>query len=327
MSILGVYGEDIDFTNPSAITVQTSYGYRTAYCRCSLSCGSGAKTLPFVGGGVTTAWLSFYANFNTSATSERLIGLVNSATAGSGIWFGPSTSVENKAAIYKWDGTTLTQLAAESGTSLGTSIANIFGKIDMQIINYGSSSTVNLFVNGALVINYTGSTAISGVSDLDCVGLYFLQTPNNAAVSEIIVADEDTRSFSLFTMAPTAAGTTDAWTGAVTTINGTSFSDASPNYTNSAAQDQQADLTTPPTGTFGVKAVKIAARAAASVGSTPTKIALGFNQGGTVAVGTPQVLTNSYATYEQLDATNPVTSAAWAFSDLTGLQLDLRSST
>ena len=326
MAIIGCYAEDIDFISPASVSVQTS-GMRSGYARCMICSPTGTKTLPFAGGAVTSAWLSWVATFNAGDTNKRWIGLINSATSNSGIWFGLG-SASNKAAIFKYDGTTLTTLATETGTSLGTGIANVgTAKFDLQIVNYGSSSVVNLFVNGALVISYSGSTAISGVANLDCVGLAGENNVGNGGMSEIIVADEDTRSFSLFVMAPTGAGTTDNWTGAVTTINGTSFSDASPNFTNTAAQDQQANLTDPPTGIFGVKAVKIAARAAASVGSTPTKIKLGYNSGGSVAVGAAQTLTNSYTTYEQLDATNPVTSAAWAFSDLAALQLDLRSST
>jgi hypothetical protein len=326
MSILGCYGEDIDFVAPSSLQVRTDT-MRAGYARCAFCCATGTRTLPFAGGVVTSAWLSWIASFNSGDTNRRWIGLINSATPSSGLWFGPGAS-SNKAAIFKYDGTTLTTLATEAGATLGPGIANLFtAKFDMQIVNYGASSVVNLFINGALVISYSGSTAISGVSNLDCVGLAGPNSNGNGTMSEIIVADEDTRSFSLFVMAPTAAGTTDNWTGAVTTINGTSFSDASPNFTNTAAQDQQANITDPPTGIFGVKAVKIAARAAASVGSTPTKIKLGYNSGGSVAVGAAQTLTNSYTTYEQLDVTNPVTSAAWAFSDLAALQLDLRSST
>jgi len=322
MAILACYGEDIDFIAPASVSVGTSSGaYRSAYARCSLSCFSGTRTLPFAGGAITSAWLSAYVSFNTGLSNRKWLGLVSSASGNnSGIWIGVGSST-SKLALFKFDGTTLTTLASEAGNSLGG-----LSKIDVQLVNYGSSSLVNVFVNGALVIAYSGSTAISGVSNLDCVGMAGDST-SNQGMSEIIVADEDTRSFSLLTMAPTGAGTTDQWTGAVTTINGTSFSDANPNFTNTTGQDQQANITDPPTGIFGVKAVKIAARAAPSVGSTPTKIKLGYNSGGTVAVGVAQTLTNSFATYEQLDATNPVTGTAWSFSDLAALQVDIKSST
>jgi len=259
---------------------------------------------------------------NPSLTNRRWCGLINSASGNlSGLWFGLGSPV-SKAAIFKYDGTTLTTLATEAGNSMGGTV-----KVDLQLANYGSSSVVNVFINGALVISYSGSTAISGVSNLDCVGIGGDAAIGGGGMSEIIVADEDTRSLSLLTMAPTGAGTTDAWTGTVTNMNGTTFSDANPNFTNTASLDQQANITDPPTGSFAVKAVKISARAAASVGSTPTKLQLGYNSGGSVAVGAAKTLTNAYTTYEQLDATNPVTSAAWAQSDLAALQVDLKSST
>jgi hypothetical protein len=92
---------------------------------------------------------------------------LNSAGNG-GVFVGASTTSATKTALYKWDGTTLTQLTTESGTSLPSSG---LGVIDMQISNYGVSSTVNVYVNGVLVIAYSGSTAIAGIANLDCVAL------------------------------------------------------------------------------------------------------------------------------------------------------------
>ena len=127
----------------------------------------------------------------------------------------------------------------------------------------------------------------------------------------------------LVTLALTGPGSTDAWTGAYGTINQTTISDTTPNYTASAAQDQQFNVTDPPSGIFDVKAVKIAARAAKS--GTPTKIALGYNSGGTVAVGVAKALTTAYATYESLDLVNPVTGVAFTVAEITALQLNARS--
>lgn len=325
MSILGCYGEDIDFVSAPSMTISTNSSFfRSGFARCALCSASYTRTAPFLGGAITSCWLSARLYNGTTNNGGLLIGLVNSTASPSGIWIGnASSSFPDKVSLFTYNGTTATLLASEAGNSFSFQLNH---KLDVQLVNYGASATINVFLDGALVIAWSGNAVVAGLSNLDSVGLGNIGG-NQAWASEIIVANEDTRSFSLFTMAPTAAGTTDQWSGAVTTINGITFSDTSPNYTNTAAQDQQADLTAPPTGIFAVKAVKISARSAASVGSTPTKIALGYNSGGTVGVDTAQTLGNSYATVEQIDSVNPATSAAWTLANLTGLQLDLRSST
>lgn len=195
----------------------------------------------------------------------------------------------------------------------------------MQIVSYGASATVNLFVGGVLVLTYTGSISLTGVSNLDQV---WLAGNANAIVgySQVLVADEDTRALIVTNLAPTSDGTTHSWTGAYSTVNLTAFTDATPNYTNTSAQDQQSNVTDLPTGAFVIRAVKIAARALKSASSTPTKLRLGYNDGGTVAFGgAAQSLTAAWATYEQLDLLNPNGSVAWAQSIMNALQLDMQS--
>jgi hypothetical protein len=122
----------------------------------------------------------------------------------------------------------------------------------------------------------------------------------------------------------TGAGATDDWTGVYSTINQTTLSDANPNYVDINTKDQQFNITDLPSGAFIIKAVKIAARAAKAAG-TPTQIALGYNSGGSVAVGSDIALATAYATYESLDSINPVTAAAFVQSEMNALQVDVRS--
>jgi len=259
----------------------------------------------------------------------RFIGLVNSATANSGIWFGPGTQ-SNKAAIFKYDGTTLTLLAQEGGTSLGPIIATIgLTKFDLQIINFGSSSIVNLFIGGALVISYSGSTAISGISNLDCVGLGAGSGVNNTAMSEIIVADESTLGFQgLVTMAPNGNGASQQWSNpGYTNVNPTTVNDANSTYTNATGQDEQLTTNNMPTGIFQIKAVKVVARAAATSGATATGLKLGFNNtnNSVAAEGSAHTLGSGFSPVEEYFATDPTNGGAAFGANLNGYQIELRS--
>ncbi len=192
-------------------------------------------------------------------------------------------------------------------------------------ILFGASATVHVYVNHVLVITYSGSTTISGITNLDCVSI---ATANNQYyISEFIVGDSDTRNFSLLTMAPNAAGDVNNWTtGTYASINPTTINDASVIAVNTTGQDFQANLIDLPAGSFGnVQAVKAIARAEITVGSTPTALKIGVKTNSTINVDAGRSLTTGFLSYERLMLTNPVTSAAWQASEMNPLQIDLQS--
>jgi hypothetical protein len=328
MTILWCGGEDIDFPLGVAPLVNGAGNFRSGFGRCGLTnatAGSSARSLSFSGGAITSGWLHFQEFLSgVGANANRpFAGLGLNSAGNGGLFVGTSTSLATKCALYKWDGTTLTQLAAEAGSSL-TASSGIATAIDMQISNLGASSTVNVYVNNALVIAFSGSTAITGIASLDCVAIY--GTGGAYPTSEFIVADADTRSMSLLTMAPNAAGDVNNWTtGTFANINPTTINDTSVIAVNTTAQDFEANLIDMPTGSFAIQAVKVAARAEVTAGSTPTSVKLGVKTGGTINVDAGHSLTAAFTTYERLMTTNPVTAAAWLASDMNALQMDLRS--
>lgn len=334
MSILWCGGEDIDFPNGGNVSTDvTAARFRSGYARCGVQASGNQQyrsSLAFAGGAVTSTWFSFTLAYNSASTlSQLLIGLIDSANAPKGVWIGCSATAFHalRAALYKFDGTTKTMLAEGNGDIWVGGIYTPM-RFDLQLVSYGASATLNLFINGTLLVTYSGDVTVSGVTGVSAVGIS--SGGNGSVLSEIIVADEDTRAFpGLATLALTGAGTTDQWTGIFSDVNGTSFSDATPNFTNTNAQDQQYNWTDLPAGTFAIKAVKIAARMAKSASPAVTQVKLGYKSGGSTGFGTgaTKALTTAYATYEQIDSTNPVTAAAWVQSDMNALQVDAQSLT
>jgi hypothetical protein len=330
MSILWCGGEDIDFNAgvvaPSLDTSTTHF--RPTYARCAIADGTTATSIirgtPFPAGAVTSCWFSCQWWTGSVTASRKHVGFAKSGTNAC-LVLSTAASSTTRAALSTYDGTTLTELVSEAGNSIPN---NTLVKLDIQLVSYGASATVNIYFNGANVISFSGNVTVLSNTSVDQIVTFGQPGGFNSAISEVIVADEDTRAFpGLMTMALTGAGTTDNWTGIFSTINQVTFSDTTPNFTNTAAQDQQFNITDLVSGTFVIKAVKVAARMAVSATPTATQVKLGYNSGGSVAFGTgaTKTLTTAYATYEQLDATNPVTAAAWAQSDMNALQLDMRS--
>lgn len=327
MNLLWYGAEDIDF--PNGITTIAANNPRPTYSRVGLESsvtgnGSAVSTL-FPGGAVTSCWLHCWIQINSaSGASLRHIGLVRSgATQGTGIWIG-SGSTSSRLALFTYNGTTLTQLVMGSTDVIPSSTVQTY-QLDLQVINFGASATLNLYVNGTLYCTYSGSVTVGGITNLDSVAIYGRQN-NSFGASEFIVADGDTRSLSLATCAPNGNGTTQNWSNpAYTNFNPTAINDANSTFTNATGQDEQATLTDLPSGTFAVLGIKVAARAMATSGSTPTGVELGVNSSGTIGVGPSHTLTTAFTTYEDYFTNDPATGAPYLVSAINALQIDLRS--
>jgi hypothetical protein len=324
MSILWTGSEDTDFPveigNPQ---VNTSTA-RSGYCRVGIQAQPiWLRSATFSGGAITSFWLSFITNADGAATAY--IGVIKNTADHKGIYFGISGTSGNaaKAAVYKWDGTTETKLYEEAGYSIPMWTNT---KIDVQITDYGATADIRVYIGGsanAVISQDNVDISISAVSDLDAVCL--MPHGNNAYASEIIVADEDTRTFSLVTIYPTGAGDTEEWDGAYSDVDEYTISDADIAYTNVVDENFQTQMSNLPSGSFAVKAVHMSMRACKSADATPTGIHLGVRSGSSDDHAAASTMQTYWYTYKREMATNPITSAVWSQGEIDALQLSLRS--
>lgn len=323
MNILWCGGEDIDFPNGAAPTVETSsYLFRSSLnIRCALSNASytsPSKSTAF--SPITSGWLSFRAYVASTGYSYiKSVGFGKlGANIGALVIGGDSGGT--KLTLWKLSGTTWTALASESGSSLASSTLY---KFDINITNYGISSNVKVYMERVLLIDFTGDVTATGVSSVDSVWLFGPGSPWR--VSEIIVSEEDTRLLSLCTLPINAAGDSNAFSGAFTDIDEVINSDADVMYTNTAGVDAQVNIADLPSGTFAIKAVKISARACKSTDASIGGLCLGVKSGGTINPGSSVAQAINFATSERIMAQNPVTANNWSPSDINNLQLNFRS--
>ncbi len=328
MNILWAGGEDIDFPVIGGATVNTSAGtFRSGWARCSLNINEFSTVTrgnPFNRGAQTSAWITcrYYPSAIYSGSAYALVGFGLSGT-NSALVIGVGNS--GKTVLGTVSSGTFATLASEAGNSLSAS--NTLVKLDMQVTSYGATATVNIYVNGNLVINFSGNVAVAGMTNFDHV--YVTSYEESSSFSEFFVADSDTRALlGVQTLAPIGAGTTTQWSNnTYTNINGTSYSDANPTYVNTTAKDQEYTVTAPTPAVFSVIGVVQSARACIPSGSTPTALKLGYGSGGVGHFGTgaSKSPTVGFADYQQIDQINPITGVAWTAADLTGFQLDMQS--
>jgi hypothetical protein len=329
MSVLWCGAEDVDFPNGSPITIDTGgTSYRTAYARCSLrptAAGTYLKGLTFPGGPITSGWLRAYLYCSGGTSGLQMM-----------VGFGKSGTNSGLGICHQNTSSTLHILSMNAGTTTAlATVNNVFSdlilvRIDMQVINFGTTNTVNVYVNGAFTATYTGAISIPGVTNFDQV---FIGDPGAGFcwLSEIIVSDESTLAWQgLASCAPSGNGTTQQWSNpAFTNFNPVTINDANSTFSNTVGQDEQATLVAIPAGNFQIKAVKVIARALATAGATATQVKLGFNNtnNATVAVGAAHALITGFSPVEDYFATDPTSAGGtgpWGTS-LTGYQLDMRS--
>lgn len=332
MSILWCGGEDIDFpygTNYYTIS-ETAVWFRSTYARCCIQTNLGTtgfvRSNSFPGGEVTNCWLSVRYKFNgNEGISLKMFGLGDSNTANSGLYIGTSSASATRFAIMKFDGSSTTQLAAETGNSIASPLA----KIDFHLQSYGVSATVDIYIDGVNIIHFEGDVSISGTTGFDCI--FIAATAMTNAYSEFIVGDNstDTRSLSLVTNYPSGAGDANEWDGTYASIDEVTLSDPDALYTNTDNENVQVALSNLPAGSWNVIASRVAARCCKSIDASITQVKLGIKSGGLVDVDAGRVVATApyYTTYERLMLVNPVTSNPFTQSEIDALQLAFRSAT
>jgi hypothetical protein len=322
MTILFAGGEDIEFPDRTTGGMYTSSGFRTDYARASIDLTSDGyircpTVTPF-----SSAWLTFHWQRSSywGNNNFRVGGLRNYSTD-DWIGFGCGDS-GGKVCIFKDDGSSLTTLAISNGAPV-VGVVTLY-RFDLQVLNYGTNGTVNVFVNNDLTVSYTGNIAF-GETTLDQLEIRSNDGFAYASgrVSEVILADEDTRLMSLKTLTPNAAGDTNDWTGAYTDIDEIIVNDADTISTDTAEQDAQFNLTSLPAGNFDIKAVIATARMADGLGTLDAQ--LGIKTNGSVNLGSTITLDSGWQTFQQMWTQNPITASPFTISEINSLQAMVRS--
>jgi hypothetical protein len=329
MTFYFVGGEDHDFTKVGACTVDTATtaARRTANARCALKVGTSATiTDGWVGSlsqPVSSLWMTarFYpTGSNVSANSEffsltdgtvrRLLLRINGST--------------NKYELCKRTSASSTTLLATSSVALTFSVAQ---KLDVNV-TYGTSGSVNVYLDGTLVISYSGDVTTDSATTLSGFVLGVHTAVSACYWSEIIAASEDTRALNLVTLAPTANGNTYTFdTGNYANVNETVTDDTGLITSGTAGELAQFTVNASGiTGTPAIRALCVSARAQKG-GSGPQNAKMSVRSGGIDQLGSAVPLPAAMNRAAYIFPTNPGTGGSWAYSDLTaaGFNIGIRS--
>lgn len=155
---------------------------------------------------------------------------------------------------------------ATAGNTLST---DTLQKVDIYV-NCAVAGQVQVYLDGTKIIDYSGDVTTNSATAL--ASAVFGQDHANGSSfadywSEIIVSTTDTRSLSLVTLLPAAAGNTFNWTGATSDVNEVTLDDAT--LITSATAGEIAQTTVSTTGVGGTAGiVALVVNAGAQKGGT-----------------------------------------------------------
>jgi hypothetical protein len=311
MSIIWCGGEEQDLDPVGVYNVQTlSSYYRPDFARCALDIRTTYYTQEF-SSTYTKLWGSIhYRYFHTGTSYDGYL---------MGFSFGKdylnSISVFRRGSTYiirKFEGGSASDLQTSATV---TAISTVY-KLDFYM-DYGVSGVAIVYIDGVEVVRYEGDLTISGISNFNrawCRGF----GSGSHFVSEIIIADEDTRLMSLKTMKPTADGDVNEWNGTYANIDETEYNDNDTIYTDIPDKTYNCELSDMPSGNFICKALKAAHRVTDGVGGMGLQI--GFKTNGTHYLGDTKVLGGVWELGEEIWHYNPDTMNRFTTAELNALQ-------
>jgi len=328
-AVLTVCAEDISCVFAGTVTAETGFdaGYaRAAYGAASNAAGltpaNTVRTNPFTPS--SSFWFSaqYYEGSLSNQANYPWLVFYDAGTARLGL---RATGVAQQVMLT-------TRTAANTLVNLVIATGSICAngdrcKLDVKVV-YAVAGSVEVYSNGLLILSYSGDITTDGATTLDQVGVANHSSGGPFTYwSELIVANEDTRSYRLFSSVPQAAGTPQEWAGALAgNINELTINDANFNSTVTANQRSNWTLQALPAGTQAIVNVSTCARMSRGTGG-PQKFRHSLESGGNQYDNGADITPNTSFgdNCYNWGPTSPATAGAWTPAEFATMETGVLS--
>lgn len=329
MSYLFLGAEDTDFVTPIYDWTWQGFNYRTGFARGSIQVYANSS-MSWVECPFSTASSSFWMtarwyadNFTNSSVNRPVYSFSDGTTRRINVTVDPATGFVKVFTLNNTGSTTelVNQIANQAAASA------VLFKFDIQI-NYSATGWVRIYFNGTLVFEFVGNTIAAGSTSTTLTKMGFTNpgTSSSMYFSEIIVAERDTRTLSLYTLAPSGNGSGNQWQGSYTDIDEGRANETDVISTTAAEQSAYFEINDIPEGNYAIQAVKVTAQATRGV-TGPANIQVGLRSAGTTTLSPNKPLDSAWTKINETFLVNPTTGLAWTRSEVNALQIAARSKT
>lgn len=205
-------------------------------------------------------------------------------------------------------------------------------KIDINFKVHATTGFIYVYVDGVLMMSYTGNTVISASTSV--TQLRFGNSANGGSLgtnttsfSEVIVSDQPTIGSKVITRPFTAFGDVNQFAGAIANINAAASSDATFMSELTPTEILTLSSASIPTLAGGdvISAVFLNFRSNYEPSSPVTKFAPLVRKSGINYVSTAISLSNTVTPYQQRWDTDPATGSLWTEAGVNAIQLGFRA--
>jgi len=326
MTILFAGGELDSFTFPNGLpTASTNSGYYDpAFARCAIQTGPNIEAVATLPSDYLEAW--FHAEvLRVNATGTNTVLLLQNLSGQDVVRFVYNNSTALLTFQY-WNGSSYVDIGT---TALVAEIRYVF---DVRCNIAASGGSFEFYVNGVLTASFTGNTlrfSGSAIGKAVIAGTWPGAPSISVSWSQIIIADEDTRTMKLATLAPNANGTITQWSGSFTDVDDVGvINDADFVFTGSADQREFFGLSDLSSTAQALDVIAVVQAGRARIGLTGPQ-----NIQGSLYIGSSEYnsgnLTGLSTTFNALQsvvwANNPATSGPWSVAAVQALQMGYKS--
>jgi len=213
-------------------------------------------------------------------------------------------------------------------TSANPVVVNTAADIDIHIVRHLTTGSIDIYKDNVSVLSYSGDTDTDVTPEL----VKFSGLTTNAremSISQVIVANEDTKGMKIATNSVDGDGTTGDWTGDYTAVDEFIYDNADYDETNSTSQVELRTVSdiNAAYSTYNVKAVMVSDIISNDAGSAVTDAQHQLRTGGTTYSGANLSITKDGTDQSVTTVweTNPNTAASWSQAEVNALECGTKS--
>lgn len=329
MTIYAMGNTAVEFNNTGNIAIVNSANdtyYDPGYA--SWAQQLGATSHPFPLGGLTDVWMGFTMGNTVGSASENSTATIFDirTSGGQGIVRLQNTTGPVRTFQY-WNGSAWTNIGTLTGS------ATRHGKrIDVRCKIAASGGEFSIYVDRVLQQTLTGNTDFFSAT-IDGFQFNNWGQFNGRAITDIVVADEDTRKIRVLTRIGTGnSATNTGWTGGfgnIDEIPTSNYTAADTDASVSSAGGQDMSFTKASIGNFGddgqILAVQVSARAKNDGSSADFDLLLRSGGANYTASHQRTIDTTNRNGYAAVWNTDPATSVAWTKSGVDAVEFGMSS--
>lgn len=213
--------------------------------------------------------------------------------------------------------------------TLATSVLDVpttIFRLDFRCKLSATVGEMELYINGALFVSYSGNTAPSSGTDIYSLSVGNITIGGTCVHSAIMVADENTRGLTFIQRLPAGNGALSQWTGSYTAIDETGINDADFITPSTAGDISTFTFQTIPSQytDFDVKAVVLSGRGQAGP-SDPTGFDMVTRVGSTNYFSALASIPPAFAGRQVVLLNNPATGVPWTRAEVDAAQFGFRA--